>query len=126
MKNEEMRVNIDISIEEIREFYVENLKLMAKLLEAASNIGDTLEKIAPICRGEEVPEVDEQANANEEWLKNLFSQSEETGCEDDDYPEEDDVEGGTEENDEDEAEALAITLLKAVFQALSETFDEYK
>lgn len=126
MKNQEMRVNIDISLEEIREFYVENLKLMAKLLEAASNIGDTLEMIAPICRGEEVPEVDEQANANEEWLKNLFSQSEETGCEDDDYSEEDNVEGGTEENDEDEAEALAITLLKAVFQALSETFDEYQ
>ena len=126
MKNKEMRVNIDISLEEVREFYVENLKLMAKLLEAASNIGDTLEMIAPICRGEEVPEVDEQANANEEWLKNLFSQSEETGCADDDYPEEDDVEDGTEENDEDEAEALAITLLKAVFQALSETFDEYQ
>ena len=126
MKNQEMRVNIDVSLEEIREFYVENLKLMAKLLEAASNIGDTLEMIAPICRGEEVPEVDEQANANEEWLKNLFSQSEETGCEDDDYSEEDDVEDGTEENDEDEAEALAITLLKAVFQALSETFDEYQ
>lgn len=126
MKNKEMRVNIDISLEEVREFYVENLKLMAKLLEAASNIGDTLEMIAPICSGEEVPEVDEQANANEEWLKNLFSQSKETGCEDDDYPEEDDVEDGTEENDEDEAEALAITLLKAVFQALSETFDEYQ
>ena len=127
MKNQEMRVNIDISLEKIREFYVENLKLMAKLLEAASNIGDTLEMIAPICRGEEAPEVDEQANANEDWLKNLFRQSDETGYEDDEeYPEDDDIEDGTEEDNDDEGEALAITLLKAVFQALSETFDEYK
>ena len=127
MKNKEMRVNIDVSLDEIRRFYLANLNLMGKLLEAAKFLGNTLDVIEPICNGEEHTEGDNQNNANEEWIKDLFRQSDESGCDDDeDYPEEDDVENGTEEGDEDEAEALAITLLKAVFQALSETFDEYQ
>lgn len=127
MKNKKMRVNIDVSLDEIRGFYLENLNVMRKLLDAAKAVGDVLDVLAPICEDEEVPEVDEQANANEEWLKNLFSQTGEAGYNgNEEYPEDDDVEDGTEEDNDDEAEALAITLLKAVFQALSETFDEYK
>lgn len=112
MKTNEVRVNMDLPLEDLKKFQDTLEKVEAQLYDAAGDIGDLVDLIGPIIAEGNVDNTDA-------WIKKP-SKEIETGCSDCKMP----CKNNKTDDTSSPGEPLAIDLLKAVFQCLAEACEE--